>query len=224
MRCPTCKKDFHPQADFMHTYWADMDQDSKKAELIYGQKCPSCYSLVVGLQSGVGRFTNEGVVLEVVEADRVIYPTTKDGSLPDEVPQGYRQDFDEAKKVLEISKKASAALSRRLIQKVFREQLGIKARDLSGEIDAFLASEAPGYLTDAIDAVRHIGNFAAHPLKYTQTGEIVEVEEGEAEWTLQVVEALLDFSFVQPARLAQRRESLNRKLEALGKPPMKGRA
>ena len=43
----------------------------------------------------------------------------------------------------------------------------------------------------------------------------------EAEWLLETLEALYDYCFVQPVRLAQRRELLNAKLGALGKPPLK---
>lgn len=41
--------------------------------------------------------------------------------------------------------------------------------------------------------MRNIGNFAAHPLKDTSTGEILPVEAGEAEWNLETLEALFDF-------------------------------
>jgi hypothetical protein len=81
--------------------------------------------------------------------------------------------------------------------------------------------DVPSYLAQAIDAVRNIGNFAAHPLKDTNTGEIIEVESGEAEWLLEVLEALFDFAFIQPIRLEQKKSALNQKLESIGKPPMK---
>src|SRR5208282_6535945 len=42
----------------------------------------------------------------------------------------------------------------------------------------------PSYLADNIDGIRNIGNFAAHPLKSTASGEIVEVEPGEAEYCI----------------------------------------
>jgi hypothetical protein len=38
------------------------------------------------------------------------------------------------------------------------------------------------------------------------------VEPGEAEWTLDVLEILFDFYFVQPARLKAKRDALNKKL------------
>ena len=100
--------------------------------------------------------------------------------------------------------------------------MNIQKSSLAQEIDEFIQrKDIPSYLTDAVDAVRNIGNFAAHPLKDTNTGEIVEVEPGEAEWLLEVNEALFDFVFVQPKKLAERKNNLNAKLASLGKPPMK---
>ena len=95
--------------------------------------------------------------------------------------------------------------------------------NLANEIVQFLElKDVPSYLAEAVDAIRNIGNFAAHPLKDTHTGEIVEVEPGEAEWLLDVLESLFDFAFVQPKRLEQKKKNLNQKLKSSGKPPMKG--
>ena len=51
--------------------------------------------------------------------------------------------------------------------------------------------------------------------------EVVEVEPGEAEWNLDVLEGLFDFCFVQPTLMKKKREALNNKLAKAGKPPMK---
>ena len=116
----------------------------------------------------------------------------------------------------------AAALSRRCLQHLLREKAGIKKGDLSNEIQQVLDSrQLPSHLGDELDAIRNIGNFAAHPLKATNTGEIVEVEPHEAEWLLSVLEQLFDFFFVQPARAKERRDALNSKLHGIGKPPMK---
>lgn len=161
--------------------------------------------------------------LSSVSHEEVVYPHRARTGIPDEVPERYRVDLDEATTAIEYSPKASAALSRRLLQKTLREELKIRKKDLSLEIDEFIENAgAPTYLADAVDAIRSIGNFAAHPLKNTNTGEIVEVEAGEAEWLLEVIESLFDFVFVQPTRLKARREVLNAKLADLGKPPLKG--
>ena len=58
-------------------------------------------------------------------------------------------------------------------------------------------------------------------IKSTSTGEIVEVEFGEAEWILDVLETLFDFYFVQPAILKIKKDALNKKLSDSGKPLMK---
>lgn len=229
MRCPTCKKEFHAQPDSWRTYWIDdISSPNNTAIAFLVQRCPSCHEFIVMKQQGKGTLGN----FEVVEIDEqypsvteVIYPIEDNGELiiPVEVPEEYRRDLLEAHSVLQLSPKSSAALSRRLLQKILHEKLDIKKKDLNHEIDEFIAaSKAPTYLIEAVDAVRQIGNFAAHPLKNTSTGEIVGVEEGEAEWLLETLESLFDFVFVQPQRLAQKRNHLNLKLKELGKPPLKG--
>lgn len=142
--------------------------------------------------------------------------------LPQSVPVEYRDEYREAALVVDLSPKASATLSRRCLQRFLREHLKIKKRDLAQEIDELLSTGGlPAYLAEALDAIRNIGNFAAHPLKYTNTGEIVDVEPGEAEWLLEVLEMLFDFYFVQPDKAGARKVALNHKLQQLGKPPMK---
>jgi hypothetical protein len=73
---------------------------------------------------------------------------------------------------------------------------------------------------EMVDAVRNIGNFAAHPMKSQKSGEILPVEPGEAEWNLDVLESLFDFFFVQPTLIRGKREALNKKLAEAGKPPV----
>jgi hypothetical protein len=130
------------------------------------------------------------------------------------------QDFREAAAVFPKSKKASAALARRCLQFVLSTKGGAKKRDLADQIDEVL-STLPHQLTLNLDAIRHVGNFAAHPMKSKSSGEIVDVEEGEAEWLLDVLEELFEHYYVAPAAALARREALNKKLQDLGKPPLK---
>jgi hypothetical protein len=142
--------------------------------------------------------------------------------LPPEVPKDFASDYEEACLVLGDSEKASAALSRRCLQHILRKKGGAKDSDLAKEIQQVLDSrQLPSHIADNLDAIRNIGNFAAHPTKATNTGEIVDVEPHEAEWSLDVIEQLFDFYFVQPAKAKAKRDALNAKLQAAGKPPMK---
>lgn len=142
--------------------------------------------------------------------------------VPIEVDKMFSMDYNEACLVLSFSPKASAALSRRCLQNLLREKAGVKKGDLAREIQEVIDSKTlPSYLAVNIDAIRNIGNFAAHPQKSTATGEIIDVEPGEAEWMLDVLEMLFDFYFVQPALAKAKRDALNQKLQEAGKPAMK---
>ena len=128
----------------------------------------------------------------------------------------------EACLVLADSPKASAALSRRCLQHILREKAKVKIPNDLGKAIAEVVAD-PGVPTDismSLDAVRNIGNFSAHPNKSMNTGEIVAVEPGEAEWCLEVIEILFDFYFVRPADIERRTIALNQKLTETGKPPM----
>jgi len=141
---------------------------------------------------------------------------------PSEVPTDIAEDYTEACLVLPDSPKASAALSRRALQHLLRQAAGVKKGNLANEIQYVLDSnQLPSYLSKSIDAIRNIGNFAAHPIKSTSSGQIVDIETGEAEWNLEVLEMLFDFYYVQPEKTKKRRDALNKKLRDAGKPTMK---
>jgi Domain of unknown function (DUF4145) len=137
-----------------------------------------------------------------------------DPAVPDEI----RQDYGEACLVLADSPKSSAALARRCLQAVLQSLVGKKS-SLVKEIDE-AANQLPADLISDLHALRQLGNFAAHPTKDTATGTIVDVEPGEAEWTLDLVGSLLDHVYVAPKQRAAMRASLNAKLASAGKPSL----
>jgi hypothetical protein len=108
------------------------------------------------------------------------------------------------------------------LQHLLRTAAGVKRSDLVKEIQEVLdGGQLPSWLAEDLDAVRNIGNFAAHPVKSTTTGTVVAVKPDEAEWALNVLESLFDFYFVGPAKAKAKRDALNAKLNDAGKPPMK---
>ena len=78
----------------------------------------------------------------------------------------------------------------------------------------------PAYLAKDLDAIRIIGNFAAHPLKDSASGTVIDVEPGEAEWTLELLHELLLFYFEKQPQSSARRSALNAKLKSAGKKPL----
>jgi len=127
----------------------------------------------------------------------------------------YAGDYNAAAMILADSPKASAALSRRCLQHVLQHELNITKRNLADEIDEAIKI-LPSYVGDGLDEVRKIGNFAAHPKKSDASGEVLEVEPGEAEWSLDVLDMLFDHVFVAPAKKAARRAALDAKLSPSG--------
>jgi hypothetical protein len=134
-------------------------------------------------------------------------------------------DYEEACRALPISKKASAALSRRCLQAVLRDQ-GYNQANLAQQIDALLkesnpAKSIPTGLRTTVDAIRNFGNFSAHPVSDQTSLQVIDVEPQEAEWCLEILETAFDHYYVQPARAAALKKALDAKLTAAGKPKSK---
>jgi hypothetical protein len=181
--------------------------------------CPHCEQMIV---AGVLRepFDDE---FPAVSDTFVLYPSTKKPRpVPAEVPAECAKYFRQASLILDDSPEASAALSRRVLQMVLHDHFQIKRRTLDEEIKELLGRNTiPSHLSEYLDAIRNVGNFAAHPIKDQNTSAIVEVEPGEAEWMLDLLDLLFDFCFVQPAKAQAAKAALNAKLKAAGKPQMK---
>ena len=152
------------------------------------------------------------------------WPRTPQRPVPPEVERRYANDFREAVAVLPESPKASAAISRRTLQDILREKGSVTPSTFYDEIqEAIDSGSLPSWLTENLDYVRVVGNWAAHATKNknpksAHTGEVVEVEPGEAEFLLDVLEAAFDFWFVQPARAKAQREAIDTKQREAGKP------
>jgi len=213
MKCPHCLDSFHSDEAAV-----SLGHDKDFLWQAVKEICPSCKKIIVSLRC----YAEVGPTW-AVRNNFMVYPKGISRTpLSNDVPDKFAQDYKEACLVLSDSPKASAALSRRCLQNMIREIAGIKKANLNEEIDELLSNKAlPTYLAKSVDAIRNIGNFAAHPLKSTNSGEIVAVEPGEAEWGLDVLEGLFDFYFVQPAEIERKRNKLNKKLGDIGKPPMK---
>jgi hypothetical protein len=223
MKCPHCLVEIHP--DFQENY---LGLDAEGHWSIFAMICPNsdCKKLILNLAlGGAIEVGPHGVMRRIgqIKSQVFVNPLTSSRPpAPAEVDDKFASDYKEACLTLSFSAKASAALGRRCLQNILREKAGVKKSDLSNEIQEVIDSRTlPSHLAESIDAIRIIGNFAAHPIKSTSTGEIVEVEAGEAEWTLDVLESFFDFYFVQPAILKAKRDALNAKLSDAGKPPMK---
>lgn len=221
MKCPHCRVEVH--VNFSQGYITEDCTD------VFGYEyanCPACKKMILFLIRG--KFCRQGPMSRVdkfqdIPEKKLIYPKgVNRPPCPSEVPKEIAEDYQEACLVLSDSPKASAALSRRCLQNLLRTVGGIKHQELSNEIKEIVdRGGLPTHISEAIDAVRVIGNFAAHPQKDKGTGEILPVEPEEAEWNLDVLESLFDFYYVQPALTQKKKDALNAKLQQAGKNPIK---
>lgn len=185
--------------------------------------CPACKRMNMFLINGTkvnvgpGKFS-----LDEIKSSTPIRPIGSNRlPCPPEVPPQIAEDYIEACKVLSLSPKASAALSRRCLQNLLRDATIVEHGNLYNEIQGVIDSGIlPTHLVEIIDLIRVIGNFAAHPTKSKNTGEIIDVEPDEAEWNLEVLELLFDFFYVQPVITAKKKEGINKKLIDAGKTPI----
>ncbi len=118
--------------------------------------------------------------------------------LGEEVPTLIKDDYREACAILSVSPKASAALSRRVLEAIL-EQQGYKTGMLGNKIEA---AHTDGKLSDAtkdaLDTARCFGNFSSHPPANHSADRVVDVVDGEAEWCLDVVERLIQHYYATP--------------------------
>lgn len=223
MKCPHCLVEFHDNVRDVQ-----IGQDSDGYFELYVRTCPSCKKYVIHLVHFImKRITapDKRGYREEREDKSIQLIRPKIANRPPvapEVPSQFAMDYTESCLVIDDSPKASAALSRRCLQNIIRDHLKIKEKDLSQEIQKVIDNKLlPSDILDSIDGIRNVGNFAAHPIKSTSSGEIVEVEQNEAEWNLDVLEMMFDYLFVRPALVKKKRDALNLKLKDAGKPSMK---
>lgn len=236
MICPHCRVNFHTyDRTTMNFHLGDngvhvffLGQDVDAYWWLEKTTCPTCNKVILTLISSDGetrghRLPMYSLLPGGTEHSMLIRPKASSRPpVPAEVPPEFAPDYLEACLVLADSPKASAALSRRCLQQLLRDKAQVQhPNDLARAIKEAISDPGmPVEIATSLDAVRNIGNFAAHPNKSLQTGEIVEVGPGEAEWSLEVIEMLFNHYFVRPADIARRTTALNNRLAEMGKPPI----
>jgi hypothetical protein len=129
---------------------------------------------------------------------------------PEFIPKQLRDDYVEACRIRDLSPKASATLARRCLQGMIRHFCGISKSRLIDEINALREAveggSAPRGVTiesvDAIDHVRKIGNIGAHMEK--DVNIIVDIEPGEAQALIELIEMLFDEWYVEQNNRTER--------------------
>lgn len=202
MKCPHC-------GTVVHIQWEEVSFPAAHSEEFYKSDgysiqhgfCPACCKLIVQLQHGKSLGWNEnGCWVDQIDEEQIIFPRhSTSRKLNRFIPEKYALLFRESEEVNSISPRASATLSRYLLQMLLHEELHIQKRTLEEELKELeKMNNIPSKLVTMLQVMRRVANFGAHPKKSTNSNEILEVEIGESSVMLDLLEELFDYIFVKP--------------------------
>ena len=96
---------------------------------------------------------------------KMLYPISSIAPLPvEDMPEDVKEDFLEARDVVNVSARSAAALLRLALQKLM-PHLGEAGKDLNEDIANLVKKGLPEKIQKSLDTVRVIGNNAVHPGK-----------------------------------------------------------
>jgi hypothetical protein len=163
---------------------------------------PNCRRTTIRLVIGLRKYNNNKNCW-LVREDGILFnqyalPQGFAKPQPNYVPKALVEDYTEACLIRDLSPKASATLIRRCLQgmirdfaKISKSRLIDEIKELRKAVDDGTADRAISIESvDAIDAVRDIGNIGAHMER--DINEIIEVDPGEAQALIELVEMLFD--------------------------------
>ena len=243
MKCPTCGE--HSQDAWKQVYWADADVRRTVRERKADPDAEDVTAIRLTPNDQLNTLTFDWMRCNNSECRRIVVRAhTRElmfsGSFPlpqmktwtvyplagathpldPVVPDQYRNDFDEAHGILARSPRMSAVLSRRILADLLEQYAGKTQYNLADRIDSFVKDTShPVGIRENLQHLRELGDFSAHTKKNDQA-EVIPVDSTEAEWTLVIVERLLDYFAIGPAKDAAMRAKVDEKIKAAGRKPI----
>ena len=199
MQCPHCRSEFDKKP---HSF--ALGEDTDGSWQVSSTRCPTCDRLIVNL------CTKEGCTYPAWPA------SSNRPRLSDDVPAEFASEYHVASQIIFYSPEASAAISRRLLQRFLAAHVEVGGGGLADQISrAVLNPELPLYLKDALRTYARVAKLDSGYGKNLHPEALTPVEPGEAEWLLDVLQPLFELYFVQPARLLRTQAALEEQVGPL---------
>lgn len=132
-------------------------------------------------------------------------------ALPEYIPQCLREDYYEAYKIIELSPKSSATLTRRCLQGMIRDFWNIKKSRLIDEIKELENKTEIDFETKRImEILRKFGNSGAHLEK--DVNLIIDIKKEDAKILLNLLEELFQNWYIAKHEKEERLKKLEIKL------------
>lgn len=145
-------------------------------------KCPGCLKTTVKII---------GLGTQFPDKEMNFYPESHAKQYLDYIPQSIRDDYEEACKIVNLSPRASATLSRRCLQGMIRDFWNITIIDkptLAKEIKAIDDRVTP-QIREVLHSVRELGNIGAHMEQ--DVNLLIDIDTNEATKLIKLIELLM---------------------------------
>lgn len=218
--CPYCNRDQIVTDENYHYRFSELEFGTPKEGQV-GFACsairclnPDCNEATIVAEYARSKVQyNYRVKGETFQSWR-LRPESASKVQPDYIPLPLREDYYEACLIRDKSPKAAATLARRCLQGMIRDFCDISKSRLIDEIKELEKRIADGNAPkgvepetiEAIDAVRDIGNIGAHMER--DINLIVEVDPGEAQALIELIEILFQEWYVARHKRQQRLDSI----------------
>ena len=197
-KCPHCNKEQTVSDEDRRVSFADLtlaNADGPRRLVSRFVVCPNpeCkrFSVITSLHhlevSGKRTYTGKHI------KTWALVPPSRARSFRIAIPEHILQDYDEACLTLEMSPKVAAALARRCLSSMIRDYWQVQPGSLGDEFRQIRGTADP--LTwETIESIRKSGLIGAH--MESEGAEILDVDPGEAELLINLVETLIEDWYV----------------------------
>lgn len=182
--------------------------DTRNYIVVYSCRCPSCNKPIISMDV---RSNN-------VVVTKLIFPLGLDIRAPNEVPRSISRYYNEAIQVLPISEGASAALSRRCLDRLLGEQGHLQTL-LNDKLQA-AANTLPTYIGKNLDAMVKMGEDALQDEGNDDRSLIPDVSPAEAHLLIHVLDQLFDHYYVKPAEDRRHTDALGERIRTECRKPL----